>query len=389
MLKRISIIAIFASMFGVCAMAAEEKTPELANIKVGALDANLGLEFRADYTYDNQGLTKTDTSDPVKTSTLTIPVAKLKFFGKANKEVSYSFRFNLLPGDTTANKILDYGFVTLSPMPIFGLSMGRIKVKQGGWEQIDAGYKVIEKSIYLDNLPLNAYDSMLMFDFAVAGHIYLQAMNDVVKDTTPSAPATDTYFQYLAKQRWNTTAKQPAMILSYEGQKFGPVAPLVQFASYDLNHSKYYDVGLKFDMANIAATLDWTNDVRSIMVKDKADPEKDTGLDATVTSYVLNASYLVPKLVKPFLHYSMFNVKQPDNADYYMTDVKGNTFTGKFDDNGNVIGVGTYFEMLGENYEPYFAIQQKSGKWFKSLLTSDETEARSGMTISAGMIAGF
>src|SRR4051812_47643854 len=102
-----------------------------ANVTTGAQSAKLDGEFRAELTYDNHGYDKATGYTPDATTTIAVQAANLRLAGNINKDTEYAFRFNLL---YPVNGPLDYGYGTHWFTKQVGLSLGKMKVAQGGWD---------------------------------------------------------------------------------------------------------------------------------------------------------------------------------------------------------------------------------------------------------------
>ena len=216
------------------------------------------------------------------------------------------------------------------------------------------------------------------FKLGDPGTVTIQLTDDVVKSTTAGATS---------RAEFNKSSQQPASTLEYQGQ-FAWIAPLLQIGSYDINHSKYYVVGLKADANNVHSTLDYVVDNKSVQLS--AD-EKDT---TVITSASWNIDYTVRQVVQPFLKLVSYNVKDAK------VDIKGNSAfnpakttaptyePSAISDNATLYTVGAWAIPMGDTFRPYLAFTSKTAKFLK-IDGSDETESKTENHIRIGVAGEF
>jgi hypothetical protein len=342
-----------------------------------AKSAKLGGEFRSELLYDNNKLTETEAHKAKSSTDIEVQNVNIKLNGMYNNDTEYSFRFNLWDPLQKGGP-LDYGYGTYWFNPMVGYSMGKMRVLQGGWDNIDSSYRDHVIGVYAQNLVFGEYENMFALHIKAAGLISFQVLNDVVRDGANG-------------DRWNTTV-HPTWVLGWMGE-FGPVKPLIDFGSYDNNKSRWIDVGIKTDMAGLDATLDYynQNNVHRVFKTDG----KATGEADVATSITLKVAYEVKNVVTPWIYFSTYENKQADDknlatplADHKFNsqtkDATGNV-TYNFDDNGMVYGVGVNIDGLGKGWTPYVALTSTAGK-FESETKAGETKTKSDMQVKIGVL---
>jgi hypothetical protein len=344
------------------------------NVTTGAETAKLGGEFRSELIYSDNGLMKKKGSDPEATTGIGVSAVNIKLDGKVNPATDYSFRFNLLGTGVLGPVEIAYGkhWFTNS----IGFSIGRQTVLQGGFDNIDGGYKSHATGIYADNMSFNPNEDMIALHLKVAGEITLQIVNDRYVDGPGRMGAAN----------WNTGRHQ-TFVAGWRGN-FGTVTPMLNIGSYDNNKSRWMDLGIKTSMAGLDASLDiyqntFTN---KVTVGKKNEEPQDVA-----TSITLNLAYNIAKTATPFLYFSTYDAKQADDSklglkdrktNSYATDADGNLTGGmNWDDNGVVWAIGTDLHMMGNGWSPFFALVNRSGKWEDS---AGKEETKSEMMIKLG-----
>lgn len=349
---------------------------EGANVTTDASSMKVGGEFRSELIYDDHGLEKATGFTPDKTTTIQVSNANIKMSGNVNKDTEYAFRFNLLNPSTTP---LDYGYGTHWFSKMVGFSMGKMRVMQGGYDHMDRNYRSHTTAVVDGSLAMADYAPMIELGLKVAGDVKFQLINDVTTAT---------------RGEWNKTA-HPTWVLGWMGS-FGGIAPMVDIGSFDNNKSRWFDLGIKTSMAGLNATLDYYNQALAHKGEDKDGKAK--AVTDTLTSIALNVSYEVKGMMTPWLHFSTFDNKQADDKDSGSEDLKTNGPTTKdasgkvsydWSDNGQVIGVGADFAMMGKGWTPFVALVSTSGKFDKNngaTGTTPKEESKSNTQIKLGVL---
>ena len=165
--------------FGLSSLLAVASSPAVAqdaDVKTAANSAKLGLEFRAELNRDDHGLEKVSGETPDATMALQLQTLKLKLGGNLNSDTEYKIRFNFL-----STKPVDYAYGTHNMGPV-AFSIGKMKVMQGGWDNMDNGFKDHVQGPYASNLAFSKYEDMIAFSMKAAGKATLQLVNDVSGD---------------------------------------------------------------------------------------------------------------------------------------------------------------------------------------------------------------
>lgn len=312
------------------------------------------FQYRFGLNYNDDGLKKDAKTDEPYTS-MGLDAFRILMDGKIGSDLSYSLRLKLEGSDP---KNLDYGYIKWNMSESHSLSMGKIKVRDYGWEHrsYSAPFSLAQ-SRGLELRPYKYEDLVALEGKHGWGTVTLQIAKDTVQTCATTVPATC--------QSWNrVNAKgeaiqdQPALFFEYVGD-FGGFKPLLQYGSYDQNHSNVATVGVKYEANDLNVELDYTN--HNIGVKGmKAGSTKFENLVSTETNIALNAAYKINGW-KPFLHYSIYDMDQ--YRDTGVAETKVNSAIGKFDDNATNIGLGTEYFMREDSFRPFFAWVQRSGKF--------------------------
>ncbi len=352
-----------------------------ANVTTDANSMKVGGEFRSELIYDDHGLEKATGFTPDKTTTIQVTNANIKMAGNVNKDTEYAFRFNLL-NPSSANGPLDYGYGTHWFSKTLAMSIGKMRVMQGGYDHMDANYRSHTTSVLVSgrNLAMPDYTPMIQVGLKVAGDVKLQLLNDVTVGGGTG--------------EWNQSV-HPTWVLGWMGQ-FGGIYPMIDIGSFDNNKSRWFDVGIKTSMAGLNATLDYYNQSRVHKDPDPSDPKKNKESADTATSIALNVGYEVKGMMTPWLHFSTFENKQADDKDLGREDLKTNSngvsaggTVYNWDDNGTVIGVGADLAMMGKGWTPFVAVVSTSGKFDKNLDASGTTpkeESKSNTQFKIGVL---
>jgi len=386
------------------AVAAEDGKSDGKSLKVGKADVTMSGAFRTEWGHTTNGLGKVDEGGKdSKSSAFGVEYLKVKFGGKLNSDVDFKFQLNLLSGKWGYGNpadLVDTAQGTWWASKMFGFTMGKTRTLQGGWSNIDGGSElnIWGKGAYVP--PFKTYSE----GFAVhlnpgdAGKITLQLLNDLTTKSGPDAQAAlDGKSGRNTTNRpasWNQTSKQPAAILQYTGE-FGPISPILQVGQYDMNHSRFFDVGARFAMADLNVTFDYMVDNYSQKIA-KASGDGFEGKNLTYTDMSLRADYTMKGLAKPFVWVNTYN-RSNEKDSVAADDVTGNAnpstsvacaaFKSCFDDNAMSLSVGSYILAMGDGWSPYVVYRSMSGKFYEA--ASADTATGSISTIAIGAIGSF
>lgn len=353
------VAAAAVSTTGMAADAGSNVTAHAKSLKVGAM-------YSTELTHNDGGFMKTegDTSSHA-TGSIGVSIFDLKLEGELSGDASFKMVYNMVGND------LELGYATWWVCKGFGISAGKKKVFQGGFEN---KYKktAYASTAYAETLkPFSSFAPVfeLLAQVDVAGTVTLQ-MTD---DSTVGSYATT------VDEKGEVTGKkkQPAMILAWEGE-FGPLFPMVTFGSYDMNHSKFFTVGAKLEHQGIMGLAEYVADMRN-----RPDPTDATKAVTDNMSVInIEAGYTMEKMMGVSFKYAMFDTKQAG------TDIKGNA-AGSVDptaffDNNNVWTLGATCLTEGPHFAPYVAFVGRSGNNLKAGSATD-VEAKSDLS----MVLGF
>jgi hypothetical protein len=331
------------------------------SVTTAAESAKIGAEFRAEWTHDDHGLDKAEGYDPDASDEISVQTVKVKLSGNINPQTEYKFRFNLL--NPKNGMPLDYGYGTHNLSDTLSFSVGKMKLLQGGWDNMDNNYRDHAKSIASENFAFDKYVPMFALGVKAAGKITLQVFNDVVYDAD-DAPTL-----------WNKT-EHPTWALGWQG-KFGGIEPLLVVGSYDNSKSRWIDAGVKGDLSGAKFALDVRQETRSEKgYKENGDAES---LEHVATAATVKVAYVMKEAAMPWIYVSNYEVKQAE------TDAEANAAVPEFDDNGNVLGLGADLLMLGNGWTPYVAMVSKSGD-FVDPADATKQESKTKMTLHLGVL---
>jgi hypothetical protein len=358
------------------ATAAPDAAPTTVNVTTSAASLTVGGEFRSELNYNDKGLTKVKGYTPDAASNLKIDTVKLKLAGKLNDSTDFKFRFNLA-GPKSSKDVgytpLDYGYGTHNIGKMFSFAIGKQKVLQGGWDQIDNSFKSHVQGVYADHFAVGKYEPMLTLNLKVAGNVALQVINDV----------------YGAKvdgdKRWNKKQKLTA-VLGWVGD-LGMVKPLLTIGSYDNQKSRWIDLGVKVSASALTATVDVKLD--SIAGKGVDAALKAKELTDTATSITAKAAYDIKNAAAPWIYVSTYDKAQFKDDSLGKKDLKVNDYdaatkTATLSDNALSWGVGADLNGFGKGWFPYLAVVGVSGKFTDaSDATKEETRTETQFRIGA------
>jgi hypothetical protein len=328
----------------------------------------LGAELRAELLHKNDGLAKDEGHPAHPTTAFEVQHAGLTLDGALSADDTVRFGFDLLhPGVSP----LDYGFFTHTFAKIVGVSIGKMRVLQGGWDNASyEDYRAHATGFYADNLVYDLNEPMAAVSLHAAGVLTLQILNDKVAGTDAAAS-------------WNKT-QHPTWVLGWQGE-FGPITPLIDVGSYDNNHSRWVDAGVKTSMNGLEASLDLYNKNQVNRYTDAAG--KGVGKADVSSGITLNVSYELKGAATPWFYFSTFNDKQASDIPLNLDDHEFNE-ANRFDDNGQVIAVGVNVDALAKGYTPYAAVVTRSAK-FESQKHPGDAQDKSELWIRAGILASL
>ncbi len=312
------------------------------------------FQYRFGMSYFDDGLKKDAKADEPYTA-MGLDAFRILMDGKIGSNLSYSLRLKLEGSDP---KNLDYGYLKWKLSDSHSVSFGKMKVRDYGWEHRSYGSALSLVQSYGHAIRPYKYEDLVALEGKYGwGSVTLQAAKDMVPAcATLATPTCNSWTKLNAKKE--VVQNQPALFFEYVGD-FAGVKPLLQYGSYDQNHSTLATLGVKYEANDLNVELDYTN--HNIGVKGKkAGGTKEENLVSKETNIALNASYKMNDW-KPFVHYSVYDMEQYTNTG--VKQPKVNSAVGTFDDNAATVGLGAEYFMYGDAFRPYLAWVQKSGKF--------------------------
>lgn len=399
--------------------------------------------FEADYNigliHNDNGLLKTDGGDdPAKDTTIAVDKFRIQFRGALDNDIGYRVRYDV------NNEQLDFAYIRWFINNEFTISAGRGWVAQGGTAYFSSSLsRYYLPQAYMVNLPFDPYKEMFQFDYLnkSIGNFTLQVFDDSVKrdslrvfdQATSINPAqaaaldalltaikqaggnigslsADLQQAIAAKeqalgirslqlsgharnyQRWNNGSGSPTFALMYISQLFdGVLKPMVQYGSYDYNHSSWYSVGGILGFDKLTGFFSYTSESRSSKITETDGKTKDE-FD-TLTNIDLELKFAATERLTPYVFYSKYDRKEGAE-----TQIKGNlpvdlssTFgedgISPWTDNGVTLAAGVEY-MVNEHLNIYGAYYSVSGDFFKST-TSAETETKTQNELRVGLFGKY
>jgi hypothetical protein len=333
-----------------------------------------GYELRTGATYDDKGFQKVDGApDPSKSIAFNVERAKLKLTGDLTQNVSLYIRSGLSP----AANVLDYAALTVKLTDIFSVTAGRSRFLMDGWE-----YYYLNSDYVGSVTPFLSGKTAIMPQIAatalevhakLAGTVTLQLTDDAVMvKNAAGTRASGGHF--------TETSKQPAINLQWMGD-LGAIKPIVQWGSYDTNHSMHYGLGVAFKQDMLFA---WFNYAADNQVRKVTSDKNETDIRTNIS---FHAEYQVGDY-KPFVRGLLFDVKQGG------TDLKANTaatakdLSADIDDNLTNYTVGLQYMGWGETFKPYFGYVAHMANFYKDRASGmDDNSSKSQSLIKLGVMS--
>lgn len=346
-------------------------SPALAQettVTTGSVSAKIGAELRGELIYNDRGFEKYSGNEPDASSSIAVTKTRLAFAGRMNPDVDFYFKFDLLAKD-----LLQQGYGTYNINAggtKLGISIGKMKVNQGGWDQKNNNFADHVQGYYKKHLAFDPYEPMIALSAAVAGKVSLQFLNDIT--TTDDG-------------EWNTKA-HPTTVFGWHGD-LGMFGPNIEYGSYDNNKSSWLGVGLQVKADALHATIDYKGDRISDKVQEG---EKAKSKEDTATSLTLKVAYTVKNVATPWFYYSSYEKAQYDDAAANKKDARVNAaafnaegeFVYSVDDNAQVIGLGADLQSFGKNWIPFVAFTSTSGKFADTMdVTKEETKTMNTLAL--------
>jgi hypothetical protein len=340
-------MAIGALGLSVAANQSFAEEPKLENLKVGG-QYHFGLENEA---------------------------TKLIVSGYIYDKVYLKIRYSLL------NDKLEYGYVEYQPRENFSVALGQNKERIFGWHRRQTSSTSILTANYLSSsMRPFSYPTALQLTYKnnLLGNFLVQIAEDYIKCDEQAGTCSS----------WNRldangekVQKQPAVLSEWIG-KIGPVQPLVQYAAYDKGKSYTMSFGLRYKTDLFDVYADYVTDNRVIKGNNGVQSVEEENI---LTGYVLVAELKAGSFT-PYFHYSMFDYEQYVAAG--VSQPEKNSGYGKWDDNGNTIALGTYWDSWSKAFRPYGAVVMESGD-FEDPKDISKTKTMSELKVLLGVVGDF
>lgn len=325
-----------------------------------------GFDYHWGIISDDDGLSDETAAGSSSTTKIQQIDAALRLEGKASDKVSYHARYHL----NLEEGQLEYAYAQLDLTNKLNVKTGINKVNTYGWDQRDGSLLSTYGAVGFGTAPAD-YRTMLELQFNMMGEISLQIFDD-------NYVRADGLQYKKADANGEAVRKNPGYAFSYIG-KFGKIQPMLQYLSYDLNHSTAVTVGVKFETKMLMVAADYVT--HSMKYKESlAKGAKE--LEDVITRIQLSGEFNLG-MVTPWIHYSSF-----DNEQHTASGVKQpetNSALNVWDDNASRWGIGAYYNRFGQAYRPYLAIENNSGKFISEKTAGKEVEL-SKMVTTLGVV---
>ncbi|MCX6125131.1 MAG: hypothetical protein NTV34_10360 [Proteobacteria bacterium] len=359
-------IALFC--FGYCTT--------VANAKQLAPEAEYTLSARVGIDYMDDGLKPREEYEPTPQTNIYQGDLKLG----VRYSVTQKTKFSLII-DPTREDLVEEAKAIWQGENDFKVVAGKTYINLGGWGQKDWRFDTLLVSPYVRALmPWIAEKNRALRTGAVSkptlsfaanifdyGALTFQLVNDVIVDDDPAAG-------------FSHSRRQPAILAEFLGEN-GLIQPLLQLATYDINHSVVATIGVRTILEFWEIHMDFVIDRRNkppSYDKQNITEYRNAYVDAQVR---FSNSEIVGTLI-------VMDVKQPQGQ--YGVDHKGNQPGVEFDDNAFDIALGYKYKLDGEVFKPYIAIVRRSGVFLKDKNDprgDSQYKAEAGLTV--GVTSSF
>ncbi len=334
------------------------------------LEVEVGGEYQLQLFNTDDGLRSDATR--TKETDFAIKAAKFSLRGKLSDAITWNVLYQ------ADNNLLERYWVTNKLSDALEVSVGKVKIKTYGWHRklsSSATYPV--RAAILGVNPLT--DKMavdLVYKFA--GTFSLAFVKDYFDPNTANCSATVDKCK-----SWNgyEVQKQPAVAFEWAGS-FGDFQPLLQYASYDRNHSSTASVGLRYKNDLIDAYVDYDLDTRNAKGVDASGKAEDQKNE--YSGVVLYGEYFTGAFT-PYLLFSTL-----DFDDYVAPGAKSvkTNGDGRLDDNERTYSIGVFYENYGKFYRPYLGLAVSTGN-YADAKSPGEDERRTKTDVLVGLTGKF
>lgn len=344
------LVSLFSILF-VDAKVGCAESSELGKTKIAssAYKANSDLQFQSSMNSSDHGLRRGSDQDPPRTNQFLLNLLRLgaKFSG-----VRTEARIELDLNRTANSSIVHRAILENKLSRIVSLRIGQDELLLGGWEQKEPPADRLALSTYLSRrglksgapLPETAPAALVGFNLGDSGDVLIQVTDDVNRGKDSQIAS------------FNGNASQPAILAQYMPVT-GPVLPLVQVGSYDINHSKHLQIGVKADLGRLHAFADYLLDLRETTVDGLRTVQR-------INSVVFFASYEFKNAVKPFIKFDAFESRSEGST----LPPNNNALTCEsncYGNQGHQATVGTWFAIPSPYVSPFVSYTQRSGRFLK------------------------
>lgn len=275
--------------------------------------------------------------------------AFVRFAKGVGNDTLFESKLNILSESSEIVDAVEFARIRRDISSLFSVVAGRDYLMVGGFENKISAVDEVSMSTYNESrLPFfdisetrSATALTLELRGGAAGTFALQITDDVVAvPSEQSGASEDESWNY-----FNSHRRQPAALLEWSGSYWG-LTPMLQVASYDINHSLYTAIGLKLDLGRVRGYADFAQDNRAY--RDGAESKS-----VRYTNIVTNVEVDLGPL-SLYGKFTQFRAEQPD------IDGVGNSSADSFDDNSSSISGGIEARAYGESFVPHLSYLKRS-----------------------------
>ena len=330
------VISVFVALLYLGAFTPSVSAAEMAAPKVG-------LAYKFQMVNSDDGLNK-DADADVPTTTLRTAALRINFSGEGSPGFSYDVEIDGANTGMTNTGIIDHAELHFKRNNAT-VTVGNPKGLVFGWRQKLDGPMDYTASASAGQTPWGRAEALqVAYGLGANGKVTVQAARDVVNCSTTGGVTSCAGY--------TTTENSNTLALEWQGD-FNGIMPLVQYATYDTNHSSTYSLGVRYLKGMADVRLDYITDNRWKRI----DADND-GQD--VRTGINLEGYLTFGVTEGFFHYSTYN-----NKDYVVsgaTEPEVNS-AGTFDDNKTTLALGATWSGLGKSFKPFFVWVSESGQF--------------------------
>lgn len=317
--------------------------PMSVSAEKSAKGPNIGFAYKFELANNDDGLNK-DADADTPTTKWRLKELRIGFSGEAGPNAFYEVEINGANTGTTNTGIIDHAEFWLKPLKGLELRIGNPKGLVYGWRQKLDGPMDYTASASAAHSPWGRAEAIQgSYNLGAGGTVTLQVARDVY-DCTVDDQGVKTCVGYTKAEDSNTTA------VEWVGD-FGGIMPLIQYATYDTNHSSTFSLGARYKTKMLDIRLDHITDNRWRRL-DATKEGEDVLTGMNLEGYVHIGD------IEGFFMYSTYNKEDDVLAGAKEPEVNN---PGEFNDNKQLMALGGSFKGLSKSFKPFLVYVSESG----------------------------